>query len=695
MKKTLAALLACSTAHGQLIDDIRIFDATFTSFITDSRLDEISGLFALRNESNEGKFIVCHDSDSQYMYVIDDGGDVQSKVNLVNKSWSDAEEITGYTDEDGTNYIILCEFGDNPGTRDVKNLFRFVEPETNDDVDISDYDTISYRLPADVVLESGTNRGDFEGAFACPRDGKIYMFTKRMPTNLIFSLPIQDNYSGILTATYEGEMSATVSEETGGVISPANCVAACVTKCGNHALIKTYNMIYRFGRPVDTTWVEAFQTLTPTIVSVYVGRGPAPFQEPQGESICFSATDEDVHTISEFRGSNQATFFRYSVQKGDPTPPDLSLPSKPNPTFQTKYVHEGAHTHRFTVTDGFQWTLQASTNLRDWEEVDSPFTFVPKDDGTTDYIYTRQDKAREFFRYAVTSIDFIDYVYESTLAAMENSDPNTSDVLLYDSDGNRNPDNFMNSLQGVTGIVAYNNKASGNGNLYHGCAITPRHLLSCKHARYSVGDEVTFLTSDNVPITRTITHLEVPPGASHEVDFVVYLLDSDLPATIKPLEMLGGNTLNYITGDPKIVIRDRSFPNVWVNQDERVGVNQLWAYYMRRLEDPFPNSYEGNPFDHAMISSYITDPDEEDNIWDEWRLIGRGGDSGSINMIVMGDKLVVNSIMTQPAGGPWFGQLINFNTIKMMIDLVDGKAGIDSGYTVQTPDMNGFNEYSK
>ena len=127
MKRTLAALLACSTAHGQLIDDLRIFDASPAGFITDSRLDEISGLFALRNASNEGRFIVCHDSDSQYMYVIGEDGDIYSKVNLVNKSWSDAEEVTGYTDEDGTNYIILCEFGDNPGTRDVKNLFRFVE----------------------------------------------------------------------------------------------------------------------------------------------------------------------------------------------------------------------------------------------------------------------------------------------------------------------------------------------------------------------------------------------------------------------------------------------------------------------------------------------------------------------------------------------------------------------------------------
>ena len=371
------------------------------------------------------------------------------------------------------------------------------------------------------------------------------------------------------------------------------------------------------------------------------------------------------------------------------------LPSTPNPTFQTKYVYEADHTHRFTVTNGFQWTLQASTNLRDWEEVDSPFTFVPNEDGTTDYVYTRQDQVREFFRFAVTSIDFIDYVYESTLAAMGNSDPNTSDVLLYDSDGNRNPDNFMNSLQGVTGIVAYNNRPEGNGKYKHGCAITPRHLLSCKHTRYSVGDEVTFLTSDNVPVTRTITHAEVPPGASFEIDMVVYLLDSDLPATIKPLEMLGGDTLNYITDDPKVVIRDKPFPNVWVNQDERVGVNELWAYYIRMLDDPFPNSYDGDPYYHAMISSYITDPDEEDNTWDDWRLIGRGGDSGSINMIVMGDKLVVNSIMTQPAGGPWFGQLINFNTIKMMINYVDYKANTYSGHTIQTPDMSAFNQYSE
>ena len=70
-------------------------------------------------------------------------------------------------------------------------------------------------------------------------DNKIYLISKRETVNKIFSLPLQSSYSGTQTMTYEGEMNATVAEETGGIISPANAVGAGLSQDGLHVLVKT------------------------------------------------------------------------------------------------------------------------------------------------------------------------------------------------------------------------------------------------------------------------------------------------------------------------------------------------------------------------------------------------------------------------------------------------------------------------
>lgn len=311
MKYTIPTLLGVASAAAQLT----FTDPIVTGNVSDSQLDEISGMFAARNATNEGKLITCHDSDPDFMFVLNSDGSLHSKISLANDRWTDAEEVTGYTAADGTNFVILCEFGDNPAGRDVKNLYRFVEPSLNGlNIDVTNYDKISYRLPADVLLEKGTNRGDFEGAFVSVADGKIYLFSKRMPVNYIFSLPIQDTYEGVLTATFEGTMNAYVAEETGGIISPSNCVAAALTSDEKYAVVKTYNTTFLFENLDGRDWVDVLVNDQPTIVESYVGLGAAPAQEPQGESIAFRADDNGFFTVSEYRGNSQVPLFYYDTE---------------------------------------------------------------------------------------------------------------------------------------------------------------------------------------------------------------------------------------------------------------------------------------------------------------------------------------------------------------------------------------------
>lgn len=364
--------------------------------------------------------------------------------------------------------------------------------------------------------------------------------------------------------------------------------------------------------------------------------------------------------------------------------------------FQSRYAHVAPHTHHFNVTSGFQWTLQASTNLRDWTDVDSPFTAQANKDGTTDYVYTRSDKVREFFRFALKQ-DLVDYITNSTVAAMQNSNAGTSDVMLYDFNGHRNPANFMNGLKGVTGLVAYNDRSQGGGDWLHGCAVTPEHIVCCKHAAYTVGDNVTFLTADNEAVTRTITHREVPPGGTYDYDFVICRLDSPLPESIEPLKIAGAEFFKHLDGELGRFVEGIKPLAVFVNQDERVFVNQVNYFIVPTYEDDDPDSYNAlNKQAEVTLhgSPWQTFPTPDERVHD-WEGPGRGGDSGSPLMFVVGDELVLTGVMTGYLKAVFFGQLSNSNDLDMMVKRVDEAAEVKSVFTIQQLDLSAFNQYSE
>ncbi len=282
--------------------------------VDDAALDEISGMFGMRKTGNEGYTAAIHDSNSTDIFIIDRNGDLNSTIDISGVSWSDAEELIGYNDG-STDYLIVCEFGDNSANKTTKYLHRIAEPTvTGSDQTVSLVDTIPFVYPASPTWEGGSNRGDVEAAFACESDGKIYIMSKRETRNFIFSLPIQSSYTGTQTLTYHGEMHEDVAEETGGVISPANAVAACISTDENFVLVKTYNKVYQFYRTDDTAWSDVMTLSAPIEDTNYVGRGDAPSQERQGESITFEYNDQGYMTISEFNGQSSTPLFYYPLE---------------------------------------------------------------------------------------------------------------------------------------------------------------------------------------------------------------------------------------------------------------------------------------------------------------------------------------------------------------------------------------------
>ncbi len=290
------------------------FAASAAATHDDGSMDEISGMYAMTKSGNENYFVAVDDSVDTTMFVIDRDADKVCTLALNGITWVDAEEVSGYVDAtDGTHYILLMQIGDNSAARTTKTIYRFEEPTiTGSNLTISTFDEIDFVYPASPVWEGGSNLGDAEASFACPADGKIYIMSKRETRNFIFSLPIQDTYTGTQTLTYEGLMHADVAEETGGVTSPSNAVAACISNGLDNVLVKTYNKVYQFFRTNRSDdWATIMTLSAPTEETNYVGRGDAPSQERQGESMCFEHDDQGYFTLSEFNGQSSVTFFYY------------------------------------------------------------------------------------------------------------------------------------------------------------------------------------------------------------------------------------------------------------------------------------------------------------------------------------------------------------------------------------------------
>lgn len=362
--------------------------------------------------------------------------------------------------------------------------------------------------------------------------------------------------------------------------------------------------------------------------------------------------------------------------------------------FEFSYSKPYDHTHVFTVTNGFDWTLEASANLFVWEEVNSSFATYDNGDGTTDYIYTRQDQIREFFRFVIAETekaDLMDVARSSVLDAIDGVDPDVEQDMFnnYGSSSvfTRNPNNILTGKEGVTGLVAWNSRT--NGKQIGGFAITPQHVLCTLHATYVPGDIVYFVTDDNVLVSRTITHTKGTGFNSYKTDYVMCLLDSPLPATIEPLEILPSNSADYFDKSRPTYMSYVRLMTVWANQYEEAVVGEFKTINWRSNTDPNPNQY--TDLDHAtwVMFNGFTGIDIDEG----WKHDAIAGDSGSVPMLMIGDKLVACGMYSDNTNGTWFGQLININDFNRLIVDVDAKGNIDTGYTVTEADFSSFIQY--
>lgn len=279
--------------------------------------DEISDLTAALKPAN-----------SAYIWAVDDG--ILTKVIAFNNTtavvageWT----ITGFTGLDvecmcsfamgGEYYIVVGDTGNNANSADSRaagvdlRIARVKEPTvtgSNGTILAPDVEVISCAFPGANI----PSHRDIECIFVDPLTGDIYFVTKRISPVLLYRLPYAVSYAGTQTLEYMGALTNDATFNTISTTPSLNngyVVGGTMNPNGAEIVLRSYTTFYGWIRTSTTeSVIEMLQRAPDSIQDELIqGRGVkriCPFGEPQGESVCFDATGQDLYHTSEKAASN-------------------------------------------------------------------------------------------------------------------------------------------------------------------------------------------------------------------------------------------------------------------------------------------------------------------------------------------------------------------------------------------------------
>ncbi len=252
------------------------------------QINEASGIVASREQARV--LWVHNDSgDGPRVFAVRDDGAHLGVFTLTGAQASDWEDIAiGPGPDAGKSYLYLGDVGDNPATRPNIFVHRVAEPAVDPDAapvseTLTSFETFTLDYP------NGESH-NCETLLVDPVSGDLCVVTKvGSGVSQVFcaSAPLTPGTVPLTagpvltfgTAPLQGGKTT-----TGGDVSPS----------GDQIAIRTYNSAFIWRRPSGAGLLEAFDT------------DPCPIdlaQEPQGEAIGFSATEDGYYTVSEGQGA--------------------------------------------------------------------------------------------------------------------------------------------------------------------------------------------------------------------------------------------------------------------------------------------------------------------------------------------------------------------------------------------------------
>jgi hypothetical protein len=268
-----------ATCSDQEVDD-SVNDSFFTGPFNMGRvefdeIDEASGLAVSR--VNKNMLWTHNDSgDDARIFLMTDSARHVGQFYLKGAKWRDAEDIAiGPGPVESVSYIYLGDIGDNWARNEIKQIYRFPEPDVSGRKTpftdtIANYDVIHYRFP-DRIRDAETLMID-------PNTKDLYVVSKREINVVMYKM------------AYPYSPNDTITMEIVGNLPLSIIVAGDISSDGTEVLLKSYNEIYYYklkaGEGIESIIHKQPERLPYAI-------------EPQGEAIAWNTDASGYYTVSE------------------------------------------------------------------------------------------------------------------------------------------------------------------------------------------------------------------------------------------------------------------------------------------------------------------------------------------------------------------------------------------------------------
>ncbi|MDB4782759.1 hypothetical protein OAG17_01790, partial [Akkermansiaceae bacterium] len=220
-----------------------------------TRLSEISGLVA--SIQNPGILWAHQDSGKPTnLIALGTNGSNRGEWILAGATNNDWEDIGAATVNDEP-LLYIGDFGDNGAVRTDLNILRIREPLLGANgggiIPETDIERIEFQYPVTPGGEGGPGvpgvpaRRDAESLIVDPHNGDVYILSKRETVGRLFRLAHQENYIGVQTLEYLGEMPAIIHDRLYGF--SVSTTAADISRDGLEIIVRNYEHVLYFRRP--------------------------------------------------------------------------------------------------------------------------------------------------------------------------------------------------------------------------------------------------------------------------------------------------------------------------------------------------------------------------------------------------------------------------------------------------------------
>lgn len=279
----LILFFSFSCAHAQEEPAVTFGEGVAIATLTDSRLDEISGLVCSR--VLPGLMYVHNDSGGEAaVYILDSKGENVGKIEFLSTQNRDWEDIAVGPGADGQSYIYVGEIGDNNAAYGEIVIYRVPEPK--------DGVLTVQETPEKTTLKYPGGARDAESLMVDPLSGDIFILSKRDSLNTLYRLRADEFGKG------EAQLEELIK------LPFTSATAADISADGRQILVKNYLAIYYWKRNIGES-VEQAMARKP----IELPYSP----EPQGEAIGFLPDGKAYYTLSEKRFGLNPVLYKYSA----------------------------------------------------------------------------------------------------------------------------------------------------------------------------------------------------------------------------------------------------------------------------------------------------------------------------------------------------------------------------------------------